>query len=59
MRILQKAFIAWMFFLVAFASVLLYMYPSESFSATSRESFSEAFGPYIGPYIKQLFSFFS
>ncbi len=53
MQIFQKLFIGWLFLLVAFASILLCLGSTDSLSATSEESFSETFGPYIS----QLFSF--
>jgi hypothetical protein len=55
MQIFQKLFIGWLFLLVAFASILLCLGSTDSLSATSEESFSETFGPYIN----QLFSYFS
>ena len=55
MQIFQKLFIGWLFFLVAFASILLCVGSTDSVSASSEESFAEVFGPYLN----QVYSFFS
>ena len=55
MQIFQKLFIGWLFFLVAFASILLCLGSTDSVLASSEESFAEVFGPYID----QIYSLFS
>ena len=55
MPIFQRLFIGWLFFLVAFASILFCLGATDSVSASSEATFAEVFGPYID----QLFSLFS
>ena len=55
MQIFQKLFIGWLFFLVAFASILFCLGATDSVSASSEATFAEVFGPYID----QVMSLFS